>query len=117
MTEQQYDILAAANKLGFSQTYIRTLVRRGVIKTTRVPLSEGSLVTKHVISEAVLDEFLNETPHKSRREDGRNKFIMYADPGEYVLVHQALVAADLQEIAELIIPANKVKFWNGNEPT
>lgn len=111
--QEQYDINAAAKELGFSVVYIRTLIRRGVIKTTRVPLAEGSMVTKHVISKEQMDKFLNDVPHKSRRYDSRNKFILYARPEEYVLVYQALVNADLKEVADLIVPANRVMFWEG----
>lgn len=111
--QEQYDINAAAKELGFSVVYIRTLIRRGVIKTTRVPLAEGSMVTKHVISKEQMDKFLNDTPHKSRRYDSRNKFILYARPEEYILVYQALVNANLKEIADLIVPANRVMFWEG----
>ena len=111
--KKQCDINAAAKELGFSVVYIRTLIRRGVIKTTRVPLAEGSMVTKHVIDEDELQKFLTDVPHKSRRYDGRNKFILYARPEEYILVYQALANADLKEIADLIVPANKVMFWEG----
>lgn len=113
MTERQYDIKEAADALGFSQIYIRTLIRRGTIPTTKVPLAEGSLVTRHMISQSELDRFLHELPHKSRRSDGRNKFIMYARPDEYSAAYQCLVAAGLKEVADLILPANKVKFWEG----
>jgi len=111
--KKQYDINAAAKELGFSVVYIRTLIRRGVIKTTRVPLAEGSMVTKHVIDEDELQKFLTDVPHKSRRCDGRNKFILYARPEEYTLIYQALTNAGLKEVADLIAPANKVMFWEG----
>lgn len=116
MEPKQYDIPTAAEELGFSQAYIRTLIRKGTLKTTRVPLSEGSLVTKHVISEEALREFENESPHKSRRLDGRNKFIMYLRPDEYMPAYQALSKAGLHEVADLLTPANKLKFWEeGND--
>ena len=113
--KRQYDINAAAKELGFSTIYIRTLIRKGVIKTTRVPLAEGSLVTKHVINEDEMQRFLKDIPHKSRRDDGRNKYILYARPDEYMQAYQVLTLAGLQEIADLIVPANKVMFWKGGD--
>lgn len=108
---KQYDIREAAIAMSFSESYVRTLVRRGTLETTRVPLSEGSLVTKHMISEEEIDRFMNEAPHKSRRHDSRNKFIMYATPDEIVGVLQSLRNSELGEVANLIEPANDLAYW------
>jgi len=106
-----YDINSAAQAAGFTTAYIRNLIRKGVIHATREPVREGSLVTRYVIDSQELDRFLNTVPHKSRREDSRNKFVMYATPDEFTAAIQALEAAGLHEVASLITPANKVKNY------
>lgn len=108
--EKWYTVPEAAEYLGFSQTYLRTLVRKGTLIPLRVPTFEGSLVTRYVFSESMLEAFLNEAPHKSRRRDGRNKFVVYIHPDEYPRVLEALRDHDLGEVAQLLLPANKVKF-------
>lgn len=113
MTEKEklYDIIDAAKYLGFSQIYIRMLIRKGRLASVKKSSTPGSLVMKHMVRESDLNEFIGEMPHKTRRADGRNKFIMYATPGEYTRTRQVLLNANLIEVADLIIPANKVKFW------
>lgn len=109
--EKWYTIPEAADFLGFSQAYIRTLIRKNQLTTDMVPLSEGSLVMRHVITESSMGEFLNTVPHKTRRNDGRNKFIVYISPDEYPRVLDVLEENGLGEVARLLEPANKVKSY------
>lgn len=109
--KQMYDIKEAATELNFSESYIRTLIRRGTLETTRVPLSEGSLVTKHMIAAEELDRFMNQAPHKTRRHDGRNKFTLYAGPEEVGEIMVLLRESGYDEVADLIEPANSLNYW------
>jgi hypothetical protein len=112
---EYYDIPAAAKKIGFSVPYIRTLIRKGKLLTTMQPLYEGSRVKKHMIPETELKKFVELMPHKSRRKDGRNKYIVYVRTDEFLQMRQALLDAGLEEIAFLITPANKLKHWGDDE--
>ena len=111
---EHYDIPAAAKRAGFSIGYIRTLIRNGKIATELKPIHEGSSVLKHMISEGELKRFLKEIPHKSRRSDGRNKYIVYARAEECVQMKRVLVEAGMIELAGLIVPANRLKNWEAN---
>ena len=111
MSDKMYDIPAASARIGFSQSYVRTLIRRGTLISEMVPLSKGSLVTKHMISESELQRFLEEVPHKSRRHDSRNKFVLYATPDEIAPLLDAMRNAGFGEIADLVEPANQLAYW------
>jgi len=112
---EHYDIPAAAKKIGFSVAYVRTLIRSGKITTVMQPLYEGSHVMKHMIPDDQLQKFVEEMPHKSRRKDGRNKYIVYARNDELLQIRQALFNAGLNELAFLIAPANRLKHWEGTD--
>jgi hypothetical protein len=111
MAMKLYDIHAAAAQIGFSTGYVRTLIRKGKIKTELQPLHEGTCVLKHMIPETELQKFVDEVPHKSRRSDGRNKFIVYLRNDELLHARQLLIDGGLGEIAFMIQPANKLKHW------
>lgn len=111
---KHYDIPHAAEYMGFSVPYLRTLIRRGTIKTTRQPVHEGTSVTKHMIAESELKRFMKDAPHKSKRSDGRNKYVLYARTDEVVIARMALLNAGLSEVAALLMPANKMK-GNGDD--
>jgi len=112
---KRFDIPAAAVEIGFSVPYVRTLIRTGKIKTTLEPVHEGSNVLKHVIEEDELQRFVKQAPHKSRRQDGRNKYNMYATNEELIEVRQMLYDAGKKELADLIVPANRLKHWDNGD--
>lgn len=103
-----YDIPSAAVYTGLSPQYIRNRVRDQTIPTVKVPISEGSVVTKHVMTQKALDEFLN-TPRKNRRADHRNKYVVYMTSSELTQVQDALQAANLQDVAATMHLANILK--------
>ena len=107
----KFDIEETAEELNFSAQYIRLLVRTGRLHSTMEPITEGSLVERHVITAEELERYKNEAPHKSRRSDGRNKFIIYLAVKEIAPARKALKAAGLKEVAEGIRPANKLKSY------
>jgi hypothetical protein len=111
VTPTSYDIEDAATELGFSAMYIRVLVHSGRLNSTMEPITPGSLVTKHVITAEELERFRNEVPHKSKRADGRNKFIIYLLPTEIAPARKALEKAGLPEVASGIRPSNRLKGY------
>lgn len=98
-----------ARETGFTPQYIRTLIRRGTLKSKKIPISEHSPVVRHMIYDESLAEFLHTTQRKTKRTDGRNKFVFYADQIEYASVVDALTAAGLTAIVESLRTANKIK--------
>jgi hypothetical protein len=108
---KQYDINSAAGRMGYTPQYVRALIRKGLLDTELVPLVKGSLVTRHMISEEEIVRYLSGAVRKSRRIDGRNKFVFYANVAEYPRIIEALKKAGLQEVAEGVRSANKLKAF------
>lgn len=99
----------AARATSFTPQYIRSLIRKGILPARRAPLHEGTVVEHLLISEDNLKVFLLETPRKTKRQDGRNKFVFYANPTEYAQVVEALVRANLVQVVDSLHTANKTK--------
>jgi hypothetical protein len=91
MDEQTFDIPQAAAELDLSVTYVRLMVRQGVIKTTKVPIREGVSIKKHVISKSELIAFASrENARQPRRNDGRGKVVLYATDDEINRIKELL---------------------------
>jgi excisionase family DNA binding protein len=91
----------AAKRLGFTKLYVRTLVRRGKLKTKKVPLGPASQVWKHMIVASDVANF-GKRRGKSSRPDGRFKWILYASKEELDTVKELFRANELGELADLI---------------
>lgn len=104
-----YSIIEIARKCGFTIPYVRTLIRKGTLQSEMRPLRPGSVVMKHFVPEESLTDFLSSTTRKSRRADGRSKYVFYASPKEYDRVLQALLKEGMVDIVESLRSANKVK--------
>jgi len=63
---------------------------------------------RHMIAVKDLDDFVENHQGRNRRDDGRNKYIMYATPEEYKESVRVLRAAGrtTHAVADLIVPAN-----------
>ena len=107
----KYTIEETATELSFSTQYIRLLIRQGRLKTTLEPLVEGSLVSHHMVSVEELERYRNEAPRKSRRPDGRNKFIIYLKATEIAPARKALQDAGMPDVAAGIRPSNRLKGY------
>jgi len=105
--EKIYNIHEAARYLGYTQQYVRILARRGVLKSTRVPVSEGSKVTKHTFTEENLAAAKSRPNRRTTRSDGRNKFIAYLRPDELEAIRALLDDNGLEEANSLLSHANK----------
>lgn len=109
-------ITDVARQCGFTGQYVRTLIRKGKLESELHPIREGSMVQKHFVSKESLQEFLAETTRKTKRTDGRNKYVFYAKPREYDKVLQALLKDGLVDVVESIRENNKVKpFYKAAE--
>lgn len=77
-----YSINEASVKLGMSVIYIRRMISLKKIQTTLVPVAENSKTVKHMITEDELNKWRASSSSRSRREDGRSKFTLYASAEE-----------------------------------
>ena len=109
MSERIFDIKQAAEKLGYTPQYIRMLIQEDRIVAEQIPISPGARVMKYVMTEAALDDFVNNVESHTRREDSRTKWVVYATFEEMEIAMTALDEAGLAEITSLIRPANDLK--------
>jgi hypothetical protein len=100
MPQRKYGIPEAAQELQLSEAYIRMCIRNGSLISKMEPVSEGSTVMKHVITQRALDEFANrDTRRAPRRADGRAKWVFYASPEEVNLVKELLYTSNIPGLA------------------
>ena len=109
MDKVEYDIPEAAIRMNFTPSYVRKLIREGSITTEFKPIAEGSLVKKHFLSEEEVQRFFLETPRKTHRVDGRNKYVIYMSPSEFATVKLLLTKNELKDVATTIRTWNKLK--------
>lgn len=105
----KHTIAEVARDTGFTPQYVRSLIRKGQLHSTLEPIAEGAQVSRHMIDDDDVKRFLNSTKRKTKRTDGRNKYVFYATPEEQLAVVEALLAAGLNDIVESIRTANKIK--------
>ena len=77
-----------ATKAGIGGNWARKAIHQGIVKTTMIPVKEGSAIMRHDISEEELKKFMNRERH-SGRPDGRTKFIAYFTEEELAAVIKA----------------------------
>lgn len=77
---KNYDIKQAAEYLGINVQYMRKLILDGKVKATKVRVAPDSDVMKWVVAEE--DLIARKTNNHSVRDDGRNKYVVYADKNE-----------------------------------
>lgn len=103
-----FSIDEAAEELGYTKHYLRQLVRKNEIKAALVPISPGARVFKYLISKSELERFRDAPRGRSRRTDGRSKFLFYATFDEAEEVIETLEENGLAELADLIQSANEL---------
>ena len=80
--ERKLSIIEAAHETGLSQIYVRNAIRAHDLPTTMVPVTPESKTMKHLIAESALLQWRADRATRSRREDGRAKFTLYATAEE-----------------------------------
>lgn len=84
------DILEAAQMMGFTEQYVRMLIRDGKLQNTYLaPKTKGSAVMKRFVPKKSIEDFFNTSTRKSKRSDGRNKYVFYANPSEFEMAMKA----------------------------
>lgn len=71
---------------GYDNPYLRKLLNTGKIKAVKIAIP-GSNILRWLIDREALDAYVSRGTHTSR-EDGRNKYTLYATPEEF----EAIVA-------------------------
>jgi hypothetical protein len=93
-----YSIKEAAKWLGLSEVYIRRMIQKEKIATSKQFISEN--VWKHEISEEELISFRKQSSTRTIRADGRNKYTVYANLSEYAQLRKLIEEANLAVITE-----------------
>lgn len=90
----------AAAYLGMKPQYVRTLIRNGKFKPNKVKISPDSEVWRWEIPVSQLDTYRATAGTRTRRADGRSKFVMYATPDELKAVNKLVADAGLGVLIE-----------------
>lgn len=85
-------IKAAAAEFGLSECWVRRMVHQGKLEHRRVQVGDTK-VTRIEIPRKALEA--RATGTRSRRADGRNKWVMYATPAELDAIQALLGDHDL----------------------
>jgi uncharacterized protein (DUF111 family) len=93
-----YSIKEARKELNLSEVYIRRMIQQEKLNTTKVAISAE--VWKHMISEEDLLAWRKNSNQRSIREDGRNKFVIYANADELAKIQQLLKANNINSPLE-----------------
>jgi hypothetical protein len=109
MSEQVYDLKAAADYLGYTHQYVRMLIRDEKLEAEKVPIAPGAEVWKYVITSSAIEKFQNTVFSKSGRDDSRTKWVVYGTFIEMEKVIHLLEKAGLHEVADTLRPWNKLK--------
>lgn len=98
-----YDIKSVSKELGLSEVYVRRMILKGKIQTTKVEIAKNTY--KHVIAEDEVNKWRGGIT-RSKREDGRAKYNLYSSQEEF----EVLVALLKENKIDLpIVRANNVK--------
>ena len=95
-----------ADLVGLSQMRINGAMRAGLLKSHKEPIKEGSKTLRSMFDPKDVTAWREQTKTHSRREDGRNKFTIYATVEELDRVTKILKE---NEIETPIVRSNKVK--------
>lgn len=104
-------IRQTAQQMNVSEMYVRKLIKEGKLQSS-LEVIPGTKIERHNISEASIIAFQKRASNRSSRDDGRNKFTLYATPKELEAIFKAINASDTLKnfnAAELITRANPPK--------
>ncbi len=98
MNEKRYTIKAAAEALNLSEVYIRRMIHQKKLQTVKVAVNES--VWRHEIAESELNKWRKSTSTRTTREDGRNKYTLYANEAEFAQIQKLIASAKIGAIVE-----------------
>lgn len=92
-TKGYLTIKEAAAEFALSPVWIRRMVHQGKLDVIRVQVGESKVERIEIARKSIEVRALGS---KSRRDDGRNKFTLYATPEEFDALTAALAKAKLE---------------------
>jgi hypothetical protein len=93
MDTNRLSIKQAVVLSGLSENYIRKAISKGDLAVIKEPIGE-SKIKKNWIDAEVFEAWRAEAGAHSRREDGRNKFVLYMTEEEQAAFAKALKGAE-----------------------
>lgn len=102
-TKGYLTIKEAAAEFGLSTVWIRRMVHQGALEVIRVQVGDTKVERIEIARKSIE---ARATGSKSRRDDGRNKFTLYATPDEFEKLTELLEA---NGIASPVARANPPK--------
>jgi hypothetical protein len=102
-TAETLTLAEASVYSGLSVIYIRRAINTGKLVAFKEPVKDGSKTLRNVMSREAFDLWRAETATHSKREDGRNKFVVYMNPDEAAKLLEIIKG---MEFAETLQRAN-----------
>ena len=99
-------IKSAAEEYDLSQVYIRRAILKGDLPAKKVPISEGATTVRNEFTEKDFLHWRSTRKTRSRRTDGRSKYVHYATDEEELELQALLTKNELNIIVQR---ANKRK--------
>ena len=93
-TKEMLTIKQVCAEYALSQVYVRRMIQKGKIKTTKVKFNANQF--KHIIAREEIEKWRATASTRARRADGRNKFTLYATPAERVILQNLLEEGKLE---------------------
>lgn len=97
-------IKEVCDREGLSPVYVRRMIQRGKIETTKVEIAKNTF--KHLIAVEEVERWRKSLAGGNRRADGKSKFNLYATPEEIEALQKLL---NENQVSIEIKRANKVK--------
>jgi hypothetical protein len=107
-------IQQAARLVGRQAQYIRQLVLKEKLIAIKSTVPGTDIPRWEIDKKSVLDYFKGNNRRVGRRQDGRNKWVVYATPAELVKVKEVLAANGL---AEVVATIDRAQTYNGKAKT
>lgn len=102
--ELTYTLDEASEVTGLSKHYIRALIRKDRLEAIKVPIAEGSRVTRWELDTDVIRS-LKTRGNRSIRVDGRNKYYIYMTPEERIELQEIFTVMNKADWLERVTPA------------
>lgn len=96
-TETTYTIKQLIEVSGLSNVYIRRAISTGKLEATKERVGDTK-VFRNVVTESAYNAWRATTASRSRREDGRNKYTLYATAEEFAQIEELLAKAKNEAI-------------------
>ena len=92
--ETKYGIDEVAQITSLTVGYVRRAIQKGKLKTSKVQIANNTF--KHFVSESELNRWRSSNETRTQREDGRNKYTVYATPEEEAKLRKLLETSSLE---------------------